>query len=151
LAFPDPASRRAFGRGPEGRTVGTSGLGVLLALLALLLQGLVPLVPPGVAASRDDAGYASFISAFGDHGPLCLQRDGDTRSGEPARKAPGRETPRCPLCQALHAVAGYLPPVDIAVPAPPGGTDPIVPTLAAIGHLQWATLDGSPRGPPATA
>ena len=151
LPFLGQTLNRALGRGRSGRAVRSSRLGAMLAMVALLLQGLAPPGRPAAATGREDASYADYAAAFGDHWLLCLQQDGDARSGGPSRKAPGQEVPRCPVCQALHAIAGYVPPDSVPVPVSPSEAVPGLPAPAEFGQLHWATLDGSPRGPPIAA
>ena len=153
LPFLSRMLKRSFGRGPRGRAVRSSRLGAMLGMLALLLQSVVPLLHPAVAApaGADTESYARYIAAFGDHGLLCLQQDGGPNSDGSPQKAPGQELPQCPICQALHATACFVPPDGILLPVPAGAALAQVAAFVDIPVLQWTALDGRPRGPPVVA
>jgi hypothetical protein len=79
-----------------------------LALFAILFQALLPVVhhPAGVAlagAINPDSHNFCFAPGTGDHQPA-----------DP-HKAPANHTPPCPICQAMHAVGGFVP---AAAPSP---------------------------------
>jgi hypothetical protein len=122
-------------------------------MLALLLQSVVPLVHPAtVAPARADReSYARYIAAFGDHGLLCLQQDSDTNPDRSPQKAPGQDLPQCPICQALHATAGYVPPDAVLLPVPSGTAIARATAFVDTPALQAIVLDGRPRGPPLAA
>jgi hypothetical protein len=125
----------------------------MFGMLALLLQSVVPLLHPAAAATAkaDSESYARYIAAFGDHGLLCLQQDTDTDTNGSPRKAPGQELPQCPICQALHATASYVPPAGVLLPILERTVAAPVSIFADSPDLHWAALDGRPRGPPITA
>jgi hypothetical protein len=81
--------------------------GVLFALLALLIQTAIPLLPmPAVAES---------LSPF-DGASICHSGDLTQQTTPKPGKSSGHTSPDCPVCQALQLLGGLTPPTPIALP-----------------------------------
>ena len=132
-----PVGRSGLARFRRSRAL--AGAGALLGVLALLLQAWLPLLhPPAIAAFAEPAFLA-------DGFPLCLAGGGE----HPLPiKSPAQKPAACPICQAFHLIASFVPPaaaVPVAVPAPVAPAE--VPTVAAIiGPASRGAAQ--PRAPP---
>jgi hypothetical protein len=75
--------------------------GVVLALLALLSQSFVAILPMPAMAGADDAAV------------LCSAHHAELPAApRPAKHAP-HAVPACPVCQAHHLAANLLPPMPV--------------------------------------
>ncbi|HVJ55804.1 MAG TPA: DUF2946 family protein [Aliidongia sp.] len=126
------------------REDGRLRLGVFIGILALLLQTLLPVLHhPGLTLAPAQRLVLDV--------PVCSAHAAVPTKDQPARELPAHKPPPCPLCQALHFMGGYLPPIALLVPMPgctagaalanpPTGTAPL-----------WTAYEGRPRAPPRTA
>lgn len=113
-----------------------------LAVIALLIQTLLPLVDGGLHAAQstlsDDA--LALASVAGPHGgPTAIQKP-----------APAHPVHECPICQFITALGNFAPPsaTRIAAPVP----TPIVATASTTTPPRPASVIGAaqPRAPPAS-
>ena len=111
-------------------------LGLVLAVFAQLCQSLVLLLPqqamamPGMSMS-EQASLPADAALFPGGYILCADEDAAPASDHD--KAPAQQCVDCPLCQAFHISAGFVPPTLPALP---------LPTVRALGFVQTA-----PRAP----
>jgi len=110
-------------------------VGVVLGVLALLGQTAVlclhmPAMQLGLVAHHGMAHAAS--SEVGDHAAHAALPSSD--NGAP----PAKSTPRyCPICFALHSLAGFVPPPAIELSAP-GIGEAVEPGIIVAVELQPA-------------
>jgi hypothetical protein len=94
---------------PPSRRCGARA-GVWLALLALWIQALLPVV-------HQPTGAMSGAFGPGMSGSLCLAPGGAPAA--PLDKAPHHKIPPCPICQTFQILAaGFVPPSATAIPLP---------------------------------
>jgi hypothetical protein len=152
-------SSRSLGRGGSAARRHVSGM--LLALLAVLLQGIAPLVQPATARSpaiddvRTLADLADGLGANGlgaDGLVLCHTGTDPTADGAPTdNHPPGNHTlDHCPACTGLTSPPLLLPPQTTALrgPARIGGERLVLARAilrAATRHAGFTA-----RGPPGT-
>ncbi len=68
---------------------------------------------------------------------------------DPHDKGPAHKPPTCPLCQAAHAIGGFVPPsAAVVISGVRYGFIPYIPTDTAPPRLVFRS-NAQPRGPPA--
>ncbi|GGF21924.1 hypothetical protein GCM10011611_29980 [Aliidongia dinghuensis] len=142
------ARRRGYRRGETGR--GRIGrFGFLLALLALLCQGLAlspqaTMAMPMPASTALPADAALFAGGY----ILCQDDDGSPASDSSPDKAPCQHCGDCLLCQAFHASGGLVPPPLPVLPAPTVEAATFVAVPIADRPFRLAATAHQPRAPP---
>ena len=142
--------RRRGGNGPATtRTLFANfaaRLGVLLAVLALLSQGLAAAAPHHGVSNEASAAAAELRALFGPNFVICTENDG---SGAPT--TPQHSCDDCPLCRlAASALALDIPAaVEIAAPARVFESNLAFPQPAPLRALS-PRPSALPRGPPSS-
>lgn len=116
------------------------GLAYLAGLLALVLQILVPALPPAAMAKAMDLAAASPEEAA-SFAATCLGFD----SGDAGGPVPAEQHAKCPVCLGLAQAKGFTPAVaaliqttTYAMPAPPAPMAAPTATLAAAAFASRA-------------
>lgn len=113
--------------------------GVLLALLALLIQTAIPFLPmPAMAESLSPLDGAA-ICHFGDPAQQTAPKPG---------KSSGHASPDCPVCQAFQLLGSLTPPAPVALPQAPGSTEAADFVMPAVIRSHHATAAHQARAPP---
>ncbi len=122
----------------------TRRLSAWLAMLALVLNALLPLVAQAMRAPAGPAGLHEICSATG----LVMVRPHDSRRDQsPAQSAAPLKD--CPFCHLHHDGAG-LPPVQTALFLPPGRAE-MPPAFYQAAHRSTVWLSARSRAPPLLA
>ena len=144
------APRREHWRGSMGGGRMRS-LGLVLAVFALLCQSLVLLLPqqamamPGMSMS-EQASLPADAALFPGGYILCADEDAAPASNHD--KAPAQHCVDCPLCQAFHISAGFVPPTLPALPLPTVRSVGFVQTTPRPQALRLVARAHQPRAPP---
>jgi hypothetical protein len=110
-----------------------------LALFALLLQTLVPLVHQP----------AAMASAAGQVIRICSSLARGAGESSDADKSATHKLPSCPVCQSLKLLAGgFVTPVPVAFFADAERLADYAPHHAAITITPWRISVAQPRAPP---
>jgi hypothetical protein len=113
--------------------------GVLLALLALLIQTAIPFLPmPAMADS---------LSPFGGV-PICHAGDLTQQTAPKPEKSSGHTAPDCPVCQAFFLLGSLTPPTPVALPQRPGIAGPAVFIGPTVARPHYAAAAHQARAPP---
>jgi hypothetical protein len=144
--------RQQRGQGPNDRI---RPFGLLLAMLALLSQSLVMLLPvpatamamPEMASGTGTSVLPADATLFPGGYILCEDDDGPPLAPD-TDKTPCQHCVDCPVCQAFHAPGGLVPPGLPALPVPALETAAFVPTVVRPHPLRLAALAHQPRAPP---
>lgn len=142
--------RREHWRGKTGGGRMRS-LGLVLAVFALLCQSLVLLLPqqamamPGMSMSAQ-ASLPADAALFPGGYILCADEDSAPASDHD--KAPAQQCVDCPLCQAFHISAGFVPPILPVLPMPAVQAVDFVQATPRPHALRLAPRAHQPRAPP---
>ncbi len=123
---------------------GLARLAALASVLAVLLQGALPIAHQDRMASSDRL-YADYLIAFGDaaNHALCAV---DAPGGD--RPVPSDHQPSCSFCLAALQVSSFLPPSGMATPVPAQHAT-VVPTVrVAAAHAVAIPSEARARAPP---
>jgi hypothetical protein len=113
-----------------------------LALLALWLQVLAPVIHDSAMASSGAAGFDSAHHLC--EAPVSQPAD----SGSPDT-APAHHLPACAaVCQAIHAAGGFAPPTAPALLVPRVYGAAYQPAFDAPVSQRWSRTSQQPRAPP---
>lgn len=117
--------------------------GAWLALLALVLEALVPAVHRPAAA---------MAAQMADTANMCMAPIGPHGAPTDTDKLPARKSPPCPICQTLQMLSGgYLPP-SAAGFLPDRAAHTVAHALPATSAPARRTAGGiQARGPPRMA
>jgi hypothetical protein len=124
-------------------------LAALAGILAVLLQGALPIAHPARAAESDRR-YADYLSVFGAAATLSLCRIDAAALGGDRPSGPGAAHPRssCPICLAALHAASLPPPVGVVTPAPAQIFEIVLPVADAAGSPVATAIAAQPRAPP---
>jgi hypothetical protein len=115
-----------------------------LAALAMSAQILLPV-------AHHPATMALGQAAFGVTGSMCLAPGGEPVGSEPAGpgdKSPIHKLPVCPICQAAHAIGGYISPTVSTVSVPRAFETAAYRPAPLSSPALWPRISGQPRAPP---
>jgi len=119
-----------------------------LALFAILLQSLVPAIhhPASMAlAGATD----NVVGGFDLAKNLCVVPGHNAPEGP--GKTPAHQLPDCAICQAVHAIGGFVPPVVPALTASSVHEIAFAAFAYSIAPQRWAHSSQQPRAPPSLA
>jgi hypothetical protein len=115
--------------------------GLLLALLALLIQTAIPLLPmPAMAESLSPLEWQS----------ICHSGDLAQQTAPKPGKSSGHSTPECPVCQALQHLGSLTPPAPIALPQAPTQAAAATFVTPALVRSHHAAAAHQARAPPSS-
>jgi len=114
-------------------------LGAALALLALLSQMVLTLLPMPAMAGGSSAPDGMAICRFDASGTPVAPKPGDHS---------GQHMPNCPVCQAVQLLGGLLPPTPIAALAAPLSASSVDFPLREVSRPRLALTHHQARAPP---
>jgi hypothetical protein len=125
-------------------------LAALAGILAVLLQGALPIAHPAGMASASERRYADYLSVFGAAATVSLcSTDDAARGGDrPARPGPSHHLASCPICLAAQHATGFLPPVGAVTPAPLRSFATVVTAMEVAPRAVATATAAQPRAPP---
>ena len=110
-----------------------------IAIWAIWVQALLP-----IAHHPASLALGQYLADTENN--LCLNSTGSPAS--PDDKGPAHKRPTCPICQAAHAIGGFVPP-DLAkldLPLRYATVSAVLPDAPAPRRL--VRMAAQPRGPP---
>jgi hypothetical protein len=113
-----------------------------VAAFAMMFQALMPVLhhPAGMA-------IAGALSPDATKN-ICIAAAPGTITPGDHDKSPAPASRDCALCQAIHAIGGFVPPVaPVIAAAPTRDVSPIIPTAISV-PLRRSYAAAQPRAPP---
>jgi hypothetical protein len=125
-------------------------LAALAGILAVLLQGALPMAHRAGMATASEQRYADYLSVFGTAATVSLcSTDDAARGGDrPAGPGSSHHLASCPICLAAQHATGFLPPVGGVTPAPLRSIATVVTVTEAAPRTVATATDAQPRAPP---
>lgn len=128
---------------------GLARLAALAGVLAVLLQGALPIAHQARMATSDRL-YADYLIAFGEAANHALCGFDTAASGDdwPAKPVPSDHPPSCPLCLAALQASSFLPPVGMAAPMPAQHSTVVTTIRVAAARPLAIASEARARAPP---